>query len=121
MAIRFDSSRFGEVIINGRPYGDVLLIGDQIEPRDDSRLEQELGSDHLIGDWEMERLLSNQPEIIIIATGTGGILRLTSAIKEKIKKAGVKLIIAVTLRAIVKYNQLAAKNKKLNALIHTTC
>lgn len=121
MAVKFDSFSFGEIVINGQSYGDVLLIGEQIEARDDGRLEKELGTDHLIGDWEVERLLSHQPAIIIIATGTSGILRVTPAVKEKIKRAGVKLIVAITPQAIAQYNQLAAKNKRLNALVHTTC
>jgi len=121
MAIHFDSSRFGEVIINGRSYGDVLVIGEEIEERDDSRLDRELATDHLIGDWEVKKLLSNRPEIVIIGSGTDGDLRVTSEVMEKFKKAKVKLIALTTPQAISEYNNLTKVGKKINALIHVTC
>lgn len=121
MAVYFGGSSFGQVIINGQTWGDVLVVGDEVEARDDPRLERELGTDHLIGDWEVEKLLSNQPELIIIGTGTAGTLRVRPAVKEKMKKAGVKLIIATTPLAIEEYNSQVKMNKKVNALIHATC
>ena len=121
MKIHFDSSRFGEVIINGRSYGDVLVIGEEIEERDDPRLERELGTDHLIGDWEVKKLLSNRPETVIIGTGTVGDLRVASEVRERFKKAKVELITRTTPQAISEYNNLVKITKKINALIHTTC
>ena len=121
MAVHFDSSSFGEVIINSRSFGDVLVIGDEIEERDDPRLERELGTDHLIGDWEVRKLLDNNPEIVIIGAGTAGDLRVTPEVRERFKKAKVKLIILTTPLAIEEYNLLVSQNKKVNALIHTTC
>lgn len=121
MPVHFDSSRFGEVVINGRSYGDVLVVGDEIEERDDPRLDQELGTDHLIGDWEVAKLLSNKPEIIIIGTGTAGDLRAIPEVRRKIEKAGGELIAATTPRAIEEYNSLVEMGKRVNALIHTTC
>lgn len=121
MTVYFDSSRFGEVVINGRSYGDVLVVGEDIKERDDSRLDRELGTDHLIGDWEVERLLSNNPEIVIIGAGTDGDLQVTPEVGEKFKKAEVKLIILTTHRAIREYNSLIKMGKRVNALIHSTC
>lgn len=121
MAVHFDSSRFGEVIIDGRSYGDVLVVGEEIEERDDPRLDRELGTDHLIGDWEVEKLLSNKPEIIIIGMGTAGDLRVTPGVRRKIEKTGVELIAATTPRAIEEYNSLVKMGKRVNVLIHTTC
>lgn len=121
MAVHFNSSSFGSVVIDGQSWGDVLVIADQVEARDDPRLDRELGTDHLIGDWELEKLLSEQPGIIIIGTGTGGSLRVVSTAREKIKKAGIELIVATTPMAIEEYNTLIAKEKKINALIHSTC
>lgn len=121
MAVHFDSSSFGQVVIDGRPYGDILVIGKQIEERDDSRLDQELGTDHLIGNWEVEELLSNNPEVVIIGAGTAGLLEVRPEIKEKFRKAKVELVVLNTPAAIQKYNQLALQNKRVNILTHTTC
>ena len=121
MAVHFDSSSFGEVVIDGRGYGDVLVVGNEVEERNDLRLNQELGSDHLIGEWEVKKLLSNQPEIVIIGAGTGGALQVTPEIRKRFKKAKVELIILTTPRAIEEYNGLVGMDKKVNALIHSTC
>ncbi len=121
MAVHFDSSKFGEVVINGRSFGDVLVVGEEVEERDDLRLERELGTDHLIGNWEVERLLSNNPGMVVIGNGASGDLRVMPEVREKFKKARVELIILTTPRAIEEYNDLVEMGKRVNALIHTTC
>lgn len=121
MTVHFDSSRFGEVVINGQSFGDILVIGEEIEERNDLRLERELGTDHLIGDWEIERLLSKKPEIVVIGSGTVGDLRVTPEIKKKFKKAKIELIILTTPQAIEEYNNLVKTGQKVNVLIHATC
>lgn len=121
MAIHFDSSSFGEVLINGKAYGGVLVVGNQVEERDDPRLEREVGSDHLVGGWEVKRLLSNEPEVVIIGSGVSGVLRVQPQIREQFKKAKVELLVLTTPRAIEEYNSLVEMGKKVNALIHTTC
>lgn len=117
----FDSSWFGGVKVNGKSYGDVLVVGEEIEARDDPRLDQELGTDHLIGNWEVEKLLSNHPEVVVIGSGTAGDLRVTEEIREKFKKAGVELRVLATPQAIEEFNRLYSQGKKVNILVHTTC
>lgn len=121
MAVSFDSSSFGEVVINGRSYGDVLVVGNQVEERNDPRLERELGSDHLVGDWEVKELLSNDPEVVIIGSGVSGVLRVQPQIREQFKKVKVELVVLTTPQAIEEYNSLVSMGKKVNALIHSTC
>lgn len=121
MTVLFDSFRFGEVVIGGKSYGDLLVVGEKIEERDDLRLERELGTDHLIGDWEVTRLLSGHPEIVLIGTGTVGVLKVEEGVREKIKNAGAKLVVLPTPLAIREYNTLVGQGKRVNALIHSTC
>lgn len=75
----------------------------------------------MIGDWEVEKLLSNKPEIIIIGTGTAGDLRITPEIRKKFEKAGSELITETTPVAIEEYHSLVKMGKKVNVLIHSTC
>lgn len=119
--INFEKSWFGGVRINGQDWRDVIVVGEEIEERDDARLDQVLGGDHWIGDWEVEELLSNNPEVVIIGNGTGGLLEVTSEVEEKFKTAGVELRILLTPQAISEFNKLYQEGKKVNALIHTTC
>lgn len=120
MTVHFDSFHFGEVMVNGRAYGDVLVIADQVKLRDEARLEK-IGGHHLVGPWEADELLSNRPEVVIIGNGTAGVLRAGLAIKERCQKAKVELVILTTPQAIREYNALVKMGKKVNALIHVTC
>lgn len=119
--INFDKTWFGGVKINGQNFRDVIVVGEEIEERDDQRLHQLFGRAHWIGDWEVEKLLSNNPEIVIIGNGTGGLLEVTSEVEEKFKTAGVELRILLTPQAISEFNKLYQESKRVNALIHTTC
>jgi len=119
--VHFEKSWFGGVRINGKNYRDVLTVGEEVEPRDWKRLEQAFGRGHWLGDWEVEKLLSGKPEIIIIGNGTEGALEVTEEIKKKIKEAGVELKILLTPQAIEEFNNLYQAGRRVNALIHTTC
>lgn len=111
--ITIESIRFGEIVINKKKYGDVLIIENKISERD-----WKSGS-HGVSETEAEKLISSKPEAVIIATGQSGCLELDTNIEDKIK-CGAELIVLRTPEAVTKFNELA-KNKKVNALIHTTC
>lgn len=119
--INFEKTWFGGVRINGQDYKQVLVVGEEIEERDTARLNELFGTTHRIGDWEIEKLLSNKPEIIIIGNGQSGVLEVTSEVEEKFKTAGVDLRILLTPEAISEFNKLYQEDKRINALIHTTC
>lgn len=115
----FEKTWFGGVRINGNDYRDVVVVGEEIKPRQTSRLDQEYGGHHLVGDFEIEELLANQPEVIIIGNGQSGVLEVSEKVKERMRE--VKLLILKTPPAIAKYNQLVGEEKKVNCLIHVTC
>jgi len=96
-------------------------VGEIIEERDEKQLYNLFGTTHQIGDWEVEKLLRNKPEIIIIGNGQSGVLKVNDEVKQKLISAGVKLEILITPEAIKEFNKLYKEGKKVNALIHTTC
>ena len=116
-----ESTKFGEVIIDGRRYCQVLIIGDDVIERNEKKLERLFGTTHRIGDWEIEKLLETEPEIVIVGTGQNGVLKVSAEFMEKMQEANVKVIADISPEAIKKYNENRAKGKKINALIHTTC
>jgi len=113
-----NSTQFGEIIIDNKKYHQVLIIGDLIEERDYEKLQELFKTSHKIGGWEVERLLSNNPEIIIIGTGQDGAMEVD---KNLFKDKDIELIIAETPKAIEIYNEQVKLGKKVNALMHTTC
>lgn len=118
--MKIDSTKFGSVVVNGKKYHDILIIGQKIIPRNYNLLKEKYGSGHKIASWELNLLLKENPEIIIIANGQNGVLQVDQIIEKKIKNKNIKLLILKTPEAIKKYNQLI-KNNKVNILIHTTC
>jgi len=111
--MNIDSTDFGSIIIDGKKYGDVLIVNNEILERD-----WDSGS-HRISTGEAKKLLAGNPDVIIIGTGQAGVLKTDNNIIEKISR-NAELIILKTREAVKKFNELTA-NKKVNALIHTTC
>ncbi len=120
--VKIDGTRFGYITIDEKErQWDVIIIGEEVSPREYERLKREFGTGHRIADWEIEQLLSNGPEAIVIGTGQSGALSVSDEVKRKIESAGAEVISAKTPEAIEKYNELKEKGKKVNALMHATC
>jgi len=116
-----DSTQFGEVVINGKKYSQVLIVGDSVVERDYEKLKELFGTSHKIGEWETEALLKENPEIVVIGTGQDGKLEVDKNFLEKMRKSSVKVITQITPEAIKIYNEKVEAGKRVNALIHTTC
>lgn len=119
--IKIDKLSWGKVKIDNQTYHQALLIGDQVIPRDAEKLNKLFGTTHRIGDWESQALLSGKPEIVIVASGRDGVLKVAEDFKKACRANKVKLRIFKSQRAVKEYNRLAGEGKKVNALIHTTC
>jgi hypothetical protein len=74
-----------------------------------------------VADWEQKLLLSEDPEVILIASGWSGILKVDEEFKNKVEKKGVELRVVLTPKIVEEYNRLVAEGKRVNCLIHTTC
>jgi hypothetical protein len=118
---KIDKVSWGKIKIDDQKYHQVLIIGDQIIERDKAKLKKLLGTDHLIGEWEKEELFSNQPEVILIASGWSGILKVDKEFRNEAKIKRIELKIVLTPRIVKEYHQLVKEGKRVNALIHTTC
>ena len=118
---KINSVFWGKVKVDGQGYHQVLIVGNKVIERDKSRLKTLFNTTHEIGDWEQKLLLTGEPEIILIASGFSGILKVKDSFKQKITGAGIELKILLTPKAVDEYNRLVAAGSKVNALIHTTC
>lgn len=119
--IKIDSVRWGEIEINGQEFRQVLIIKDQVFERDSEKLQQLFDTSHKIGDWEVEKLVSEKPKMIVVGNGWDGLLEVNEELKAKSEKLGIILKIFRTPKAVEEYNRLIGEGKKVNALIHTTC
>lgn len=118
---KINSVSWGKVKIDGREYHQALIVGERVLERDKPKLETLFETTHWIGKWEEELLFSENPEIILIASGWSGLLKVSQKLKDKSQKLGVELKIVLTPKVVGEYNRLVAEGKRVNVLIHTTC
>lgn len=117
--VKFDSTSFGSVTIDGKKYEDVLVVENEVTPRDKDKLRTLYGTSHVVRKEEAAELLKGDPDVVIIGTGQYGALSVDDKVAQLLRSSA-ELIITVTPQAIEEYNRLSA-TKKVNALIHTTC
>jgi len=110
-----------KVKIDEKEYWQVLIVGEKVIPREVEKVKEVYGTDHVIADWEEELLFSENPQVILIATGWSGVLRVNENLKFKTENLGIELRVVLTSKVKDEYNQLVSEGKKVNALIHTTC
>jgi len=118
---KIEKVSWGKIKVDGQTYHQVLLVGDKVVERDKQKLEKLFGTTHQIADWERKKLLSGPPEIILIAAGWTGILKVDEEFKKQIGKVGTELRTILTPKIVAEYNRLVGEGRKVNALIHTTC
>ena len=118
---KIDQVKWGNVWVDKKKYHQVLIIGKKVLERDSKKLRELFNTTHEIGDWEKKLLVSGKPEIILIANGWDGVLKVRPEIKKEIKDKGIELKVLLTNQAVEEYNRLTREGKKVNALIHTTC
>lgn len=116
-----DSTKFGRVRINGKDYNQVLIVGNKVIERGYEKLKELFNTSHKIGDWEIEELLKENPEIIVIGTGQDGMLEPGNFFIRQMSDRGIEVISTKTPEAIEIYNEKIKAGKRVNALIHTTC
>lgn len=116
-----NSTKFGSVTIDDKKYFQVLIIGNKVIERDYEKLKKLFNTSHEIGEWEINELLENNPEIIIIGTGQDGYLNVGENLPKKAEESNVEIIFDITPKAIQIYNEKTKAGQRVNALIHTTC
>lgn len=119
--VTINNLSWGSITVDNRTYSQVLICGEEVEERDENKLEATFGTSHRLGDWEIQKLLAGQPRAIIIGTGQEGVLRVRPEEAEALRKTGAELFLLNTPEAVKKYQELKSQGLKINALFHTTC
>lgn len=115
------STEFGSITIDNKKYNQVLILGERVEERDFPRLEELFGTSHRIGPWETEKLLADQPEVVVVGAGQDGVLEVSDEFLAACRAAGAEVVADKTPAALLVYNRLVGEGKRVNALMHTTC
>ena len=107
--------RFGHIVIDGKEYtSDLKLFPDGVK---NNWWRQ---SGHELSKEDIYDILAKPPEVLIIGTGSAGVLKVPEDVQKYIEDTGTELIIQRTGEACKTYNKL--KDVKIVvAALHLTC
>ncbi len=76
---------------------------------------------HTVTPQDLTDILQEKPEVIIIGTGTSGLVNVEEKAKRAIQESNIHLLIEKTPEACKYFNILKQQNKKVAAILHATC
>ncbi len=110
-----NSYRFGEILIDGEKHSsDVLIFPRRVDAGWWRRSGHELCSE------DLEAVVSEKPEVLVVGTGSYGLLSVLPETRSYLESRGIKLIAENTEKACETYNQLC-RSRKVVAALHLTC
>jgi hypothetical protein len=106
---------FGRIVIDGKVYTqDVIIYPDRVN----GHWWREEGHELSISD--IGEILKEKPEVLVVGTGSGGLMRVLDETRSLLSSRGIRLIDKPTKEACKSFNELAGKTKVVAAL-HLTC
>jgi len=75
---------------------------------------------HILSVTDMMELIAARPEIIICGTGTMGVMRPTTELKEYLTAGNIQFFAQRSSKAVEMYNQMSG-NSKVGGCFHLTC
>lgn len=110
---KINSFEFGSLTIGRKKYeNDIIVSWDgEVNQRESS---------HIFSKEELIDILLKGPEIIVIGTGTAGLMTIGKNAENFAKQKNIEIVVKKTPEAIEEFNTLS-KNKKVIAVIHVTC
>ena len=118
--VRVDELKFGSIVIGGvRHRSDVLILADgTVRRRRGGFL---MFGSHSIREAEIAELLQENPDTIVIGTGTDGVARVPADIDSWAGRNNVNVVVQPSYDAVDAYNELVGQHRITAALIHVTC
>ena len=115
MSLKIDSYRHGRIEVDGKTYEqDIVIVGNRV-----LLCYQSYKRKHRLNRAYIERLLSFEPEILIIGLGAGSNLGLTRKAFALLGESGVEWHVRPTKGAAKLYNKLR-REKRVVAVLHLT-
>jgi hypothetical protein len=106
---------FGIIIIDSKKFTkDLVIYPDHIT----SNWRRKSGN--LLTEADISEILDFKPEILIIGTGSRGLMKVDEKMKEELKTLGIEIIVKKTTDAVDEYNKIY-NDKKVVAALHLTC
>lgn len=111
-----ESYNFGNIVINGQKYtSDVIIYKTHVDSSWWRKKGHELNID------DIQEIIKAKPKVLVVGTGTFGILKVLKETKEFIEKHEIKLMAEKTKTATEIYNKLLNNKEEVIAALHLTC
>ena len=116
--MNIDSYSFGRIIVDGKNYtNDIKIINGRLVPNWWRK------EGHFLQLEDIEDILSAKPEVLVIGTGSAGVMKVDSRLLHELEKRGIKAYILKSAEAVRLFNDLSKKlgSGKVSLAIHLTC
>ena len=111
-----DSYSFGKIIIDGTEYNsDVIVYSDQVKHNWWRK------SGHILNKEDLRDILSHKPAILIVGTGSVGMLKVPGKTKSYLYDRGIELVVEKTPDACDVFNKFVEEKKNVVGAFHITC
>jgi len=113
--LKVDAYRFGEIVIQGKPYRrDLILFPDRVLP---NWWRQE---GHRLSLDDLRAVLDDPPQVLVIGQGASARMEVPAAVRRALEARGIRVIAQPTAQAVQTYNALGERERVVAAL-HLTC
>jgi hypothetical protein len=107
---------FGEIKIENDHYRKDVLVFSK-----GTHSEWWRNESHTLCTDDIKKVLEMRPSVLVLGTGTFGMVQVMPEAAELLSKAGIKLIYDTTDKAIAVYNELVDKGENVAGAFHLTC
>jgi len=106
---------FGRFSFDGKEYtSDVIIHGDSVTSW--WRV-----SGHSVARGDIENLVAEKPAVIVIGTGSSGLMTVPPDTRKFIEDNGIEVIAEETAKAVETFNELRAGGTDVAIAMHLTC
>ncbi len=110
-----DTYTFGRITVDGKTYkSDVIIYPERVN----SSWWRKEGHNLCLED--LEEVLLFKPEVLVIGKGKPGLMKVSPAAAEQIRRQGIEVYAEPTEKAVRLYNEICTRKKAVAAL-HLTC
>lgn len=114
--IMIDFYSFGKIKVAGRDYSSDIIIYPDGRVQDTWWRQQ----GHRLASSDIKALIAAEPEVIVVGTGSVGLMQPAGGLVDLLVEMGVELIALKSGKAVQVFNRLVEK-KKVGACFHLTC
>ena len=114
--MKIEEYRFGYIRVGSESYQrDLIILPERVIP--DWWREQ----GHRLSLEDLREVIGCRPDILIIGTGASGVMKVPRDTCDELEDMGIEVVVTRTVEAVLEYNRLIDKGRRVAAALHLTC